>query len=38
MDTRDIHAILDELHSYIRCEIAAGFESPEAIIERRSSI
>lgn len=33
MDTCDIHAILDELHGYIQCEIAAGFDSPEAIIE-----
>ncbi|MCS7072712.1 MAG: hypothetical protein NZM00_14500 [Anaerolinea sp.] len=33
MATPDIHTILDKLHGYIRREIAAGFESPAAIIE-----
>jgi hypothetical protein len=33
MTTPTIHAILDELHGYIRHEIAAGFQSPAAIIE-----
>jgi hypothetical protein len=33
MTTPDIHATLDELHGYIRREIAAAFEAPDAIIE-----
>src|SRR5262245_10557450 len=33
MSTSDLPAILDELHAYIRRDIAAGFESPEAIVE-----
>lgn len=33
MTTPAIHAILDELHGYIRRAIAAGFEAPAAVIE-----
>lgn len=33
MTTSDFHAILDELHGYIRRDIAAGFAAPADIVE-----
>src|SRR5437867_12612360 len=33
MTTRDLSAILDAMHSYIRRDIAAGFETPDEIVD-----
>ncbi|HEU4325609.1 MAG TPA: hypothetical protein VFS21_20890 [Roseiflexaceae bacterium] len=33
MTTTDLPQVLDEMHSYIRRAIAAGFETPEQIVE-----
>ena len=33
MTSPDIHAVLDEIHGYIRRDIATGFESPDEIVD-----
>lgn len=38
MTTYDIHAVLDEVHGYIRGQVAAGFASADAIVEAAGDI
>ncbi|GAB4194408.1 MAG: hypothetical protein OHK0022_10380 [Roseiflexaceae bacterium] len=33
MTTIDLPQVLDEMHSYIRCAVAGGFDTPEEIVE-----
>ncbi|NOK63708.1 MAG: hypothetical protein GFH27_549379n51 [Chloroflexi bacterium AL-W] len=38
MSTSDLPLLLDEIHSYIRMAIAAGFEEPDTIIENAMDV